>query len=74
MENGQCNTVAKNKPLVSIKKAIIPISLTPIAAKVFESTIVKWMDETVEGEIDAKQFGGISETSTTCVLVELVHM
>ena len=29
---------------------------------------------TIEGEIDAKQFGGISGTSTTDVLVELVHM
>ena len=32
------------------------------------------MDETIESEIDAKQFGGISGTSTTDVLVELVHM
>ena len=35
---------------------------------------MKWVDETIEGEIDAKQFGGISGTSTTDVLVELVHM
>ena len=60
--------------LVSIEKDIRPISLTPIAAKVFESIIMKWVDETIEGEIDAKQFGGISGTSTTDVLVELVHM
>ena len=40
----------------------------------FESIIMKWVDETTEGEIDAKQFGGISGTSTTGVLVELVHM
>ena len=44
---------------VSIEKDIKPISLTPIAAKVFESIIMKWVDETIEGEIDAKQFGGI---------------
>ena len=74
MENGQCNTVAKNKPPVSIEKYIRPISLTPIAAKVFESIITKSVDETFEREIDAKQFGGISGTSTTDVLVELVHM
>ena len=74
MENGQCNTVAKKSPPVSIEKDIRPISLTPIAAKVFESIIIKWADETIEGEIDAKQFGGISGTSTTDVLVELVHM
>ena len=36
---------------------------------------MKWVDETIEGEIYAKQFGGIRGTSTTDVLVELViHM
>ena len=30
--------------------------------------------ETIEGEIDAKKFGSISRTSTTDVLVELVHV
>ena len=64
----------KNKPPVSIEKDIIPISLTPIAAKVFESIIMKWVDETIEGEIDAKQFIGMSGMSTTDGLVELVHM
>ncbi|KAK2189426.1 hypothetical protein NP493_107g07014 [Ridgeia piscesae] len=64
----------KTSPPVSIEKDIRPISLTPIAAKVFESIIMKWVDETIEAEIDAKQFGGISGTSTTDVLVELVHM
>ena len=44
-----------------------------MAAKVFESITMKWVDETVESEIDAKQFGGISETSTTDVLVEMFH-
>ena len=73
MENGQCNTVAKHNPPVSIEKDIRPISLTPIAAKVFESITMKWVDETIEGDIDAKQFGGIRGTSTTYVLVELVH-
>ena len=67
-------TVVKNKPPVSIEKDIRPISLTPIAAKVFESIIMKWVDDTIEGEIDDKQIGGISGTSTTDVLVELVHM
>ena len=64
----------KTSPPVSIEKDIRPISLTPIAAKVFESIIMKWVDETIEGEIDAKQFGGISGTSTTDVLVDLVQM
>lgn len=63
----------KTNPPVSIEKDIRPISLTPIAAKVFESIIMKWVDDTIEGEIDAKQFGGISGTSTTDVLVEMIH-
>ena len=64
----------KTNPSVSIEKDIIPISLTPIAANVFESTIMKWVDETIEVEIDVTQFGGIIGTSTTDVLVELVHV
>ena len=44
----------KTSPPVSIEKDIRPISLTPIAAKVFESIILKWVDETIECEIDAK--------------------
>ena len=51
----------KTSPPVSIEKDIRPISLTPIAAKVFESIIMKWLDETIEGEIDAKQFGELAE-------------
>ena len=35
---------------------------------------MKWVDKAIAGEIYAKQFGGISGTSTTDVLVELVHM
>ena len=59
----------KTSPPVAIEKDIRLISLIPIAAKVFESIIMKWVDETIEGETDAKQFGGISGTSTTDVLV-----
>ncbi len=58
----------KTSPPVSIEKDIRPISVTPIAAKVFEPIIMKWVDDTIEGEIDAKQFGGISGTSTTTFL------
>ena len=41
---------------VSIEKDIRPISLTPIAAKVFESIVMKWIDEKMDGKIDNKQF------------------
>ena len=40
----------------------------------FESIIMKWVDDAIEGEIGAKQFGGISGTLTTDVLVEVVHL
>ena len=58
---------------MSIEKDIRPISLTPIAAKVFESIVMKWIDEKMDGKIDNKQFGGISGTSTTDVLLEMVN-
>ena len=35
----------KRNPPVSIEKDIRPISLTPIAAKVFQSIVMKWIDE-----------------------------
>ena len=50
-----------------------PISLTPIAAKVFESIIIKYVDDRVCDTIDSKQFGGIDGTSTTDALVEMTH-
>ena len=64
----------KTNPPVSIEKYIRQISLTPIAAEVFESKIMKWADEAIEGEIDARQFRGISGTSTTDALVEMIHL
>ena len=63
----------KRNPPVSIEKYIRPISLTLIAAKVFESIVMKWIDEKIDGKIDNKQFGGISGTSTTDVLLEMVY-
>ena len=62
----------RNSP-VSIEKYIRPISLTPIDAKAFESIIMEWIDEQMYGKIDNKQFGGISGTSTTDVLLEMVN-
>ena len=64
----------KTNPVVSIEKYIRPISQTLITANFFESIIMKWMDEAIEDEIDVTQFGGISGTSTTYILVEMVHL
>ena len=63
----------KTKPLMSVKTDIRPISITPIAAKVFESIIMKYVDDIVCDTIDSKQFGGIAGTSTTDALVEMSH-
>ena len=63
----------KANPPMSVEKDIRPISLTPIAAKVFESLVMKWFDGIVRDQIDDKQFGGISGTSTTDALVEMIH-
>ena len=63
----------KTKPLMSVKTNIRPISITPIAAKVFESIIMKYVDYIVCDAMDSKQFGGISGTSTTDALVEMTH-
>ena len=64
----------KANPSLPVEKYIRPISLTPIiAAKVFESLVIKWFDGIVSDQIDDKQFGGISGTSTTDALVELIH-
>ena len=63
----------KTKPLMSVKSDIRPIYITPIAAKVFESIIMKDVDDIVCDTIDIKQFGGIAGTSTTDALVEMTH-
>ena len=47
-----------NRP-VWIEKYIRPISLTPMADKVLEFIIMKWVEEAIEGKTVAKQFYGI---------------
>ena len=63
----------KSNPPASIHKDIRPISLTPIAAKVFESIVMEWVDNTIVSNVDPKQFGGLAGTSTTDALVEMTH-
>ncbi len=54
----------KTKPLMSVKTDIRPVSITPIAAKVFESIIMKYVDDIVCDAMDSKQFGGIAGRPT----------
>ena len=63
----------KINPPASIYKNIRPISLTPIAAKVFESIVMSWVDDTIMSNVDPKQFGGLAGTSTTDPLVEMTN-
>ena len=41
----------KSNPPASIHKDIRPISLTPIAAKVFESIVMEWVDDTIVSNV-----------------------
>ena len=74
MEISVCCTCAQSTPPVSTELDFRPISQTSIATKVFESIVVKWVDDSLLSEIDEKQFGGKTGTSTTDALVEMANM
>jgi len=63
----------KRYPPTSIEKDLRPISLTPIVVKVFESFVMKWVDNCIKDKIDPYQFGCVAGTSTTDALVEILH-
>ena len=65
--------LAKKRPPESIENDIRPTVLTPIPAKVFESIVLKWVDNIIIPQIDYKQFGGMAGTGTTDALVEMLH-
>ena len=58
---------------MSVENDIRPISLTPIACKVFESIVLKWVDSVVRPQTDCRQFDSISGTCTPDILVKMVH-
>ena len=65
--------LAKKHPPTTLESDIRPISRTPILAKVFESLVLKWVDDTVMPQLDERQFGGIAGIGTTDALVEMSH-
>ena len=74
METATFIPLPKKRPPESIENDIRPIALTPILAKVFESIIVKWVDNNIIiPQIDDKQFGVMAVTDTTDALVEMLH-
>ena len=56
--------LSKKHPPVTIENEIRTISLTPIAAKVFKSLMLKWVDVYVKPQIDDKQYGEMAGTCT----------
>ena len=63
----------KKPPPRSIETDILPISLTPIVSKIFESIVMNGLTIILENKIDDKQFGGGVGTSTTDALVEMIY-
>ena len=66
----------KINPPASIHKDIrplSPLSLTHIAAILFESIAMEWMNDTIVSNVDPKQFGGLAGTTTTDALIEMTH-
>ena len=73
METATVIPLPKKRPSYSIENDIRPIALTQILAKVFESIVLKWVDNIIIPQIDDKQFGGMAGTGTTDALVEMLH-
>ena len=65
-------SLPKKHPPCSVQNDIRPISLTPILAKVFESLVLEWVDNTIKPQID-DSITGITGTCTIDVLVEILH-
>ena len=64
----------KTKPVKEIKKVLRPISLTPSISKVAEDFVVtEHVKPAVLCSLDPSQFGAIPKSSTTFVLLEMLH-
>ena len=50
-----------------------PISLLPTIAKVFESSVGKWLLSFIEPYLDGNQFGCRKSRSTTHALIAILH-
>ncbi len=61
----------KQHPPRSVETDLRPTSLTPTAAKVFESLVMKRIENSLVSKIDDNQFGAIAGVSTTDALVKI---
>ncbi|CAB4003785.1 Hypothetical predicted protein, partial [Paramuricea clavata] len=65
----------KQKPVRVINKDLRPISLTPIISKLAEEVVVaQFIKRAIHKVVDPKQFGTVPKSSTTHVLISIVHI
>ena len=63
--------LSKQRPPRSVETDLRPISLNPIAAKTFESLVMKRIENSLVSKVDDNQSGAIAGISTTNALVKL---
>ena len=64
----------KKKPVKELKKDLRPISLTPCISRVIEGFIVHdYVKPAVMSVIDDSEYGVIPNSSTTMVLIAMLH-
>ena len=64
----------KMKPLKQIESDLCPVALIPIASKVLEHFVYKWVQEAVAPNIHPRQYGAVKGSSTMHALVEMLHL
>ena len=66
--------IPMQKPIKDVNKHLRPISLTPVLSKVAEEFVVaEHLRPSILKKIGDNQFGAIPESSTTHVLISMVH-
>ena len=65
--------IAKISKPMSVDSDLRPISLTTTLSKVLEDFVFGWLRPIIMPQLDTRQFGGIKNSSTTHVLVRVIH-
>lgn len=65
--------LAKVTPPQSVDSDIRPISLLPVVGKLLESSMGLRILAEISEKIDPRQFGGLSGSSTTLALIDMLH-
>ena len=69
----QANVVPVPKAQPPTLQKLRPISLTPLMAKVTESFICNWIMNSINLNLDTKQFGNRKGISTTHCIIDIYH-